>query len=83
MGKDWYTTLVVGIFQIFDVVGRSTPRRGRKVAGKLQVMSAEPSCLTGAREDRSFPEEARHSGVDAFGLHSSALASHLRICSCT
>eukprot|EP00490_Sorites_sp_Unknown_P012485 CAMPEP_0114688832 /NCGR_PEP_ID=MMETSP0191-20121206/63893_1 /TAXON_ID=126664 /ORGANISM="Sorites sp." /LENGTH=416 /DNA_ID=CAMNT_0001976751 /DNA_START=32 /DNA_END=1284 /DNA_ORIENTATION=- len=26
LGQDWYTTLVVGIFQIFDVVGRSTPQ---------------------------------------------------------
>ncbi|CAE7361658.1 ENT3, partial [Symbiodinium microadriaticum] len=30
LGKDWYTTLVVGIFQIFDVVGRSTPRCSRR-----------------------------------------------------
>lgn len=26
LGQDWYTTFVVGIFQIFDVVGRSTPQ---------------------------------------------------------
>ncbi|CAE7361445.1 ENT3 [Symbiodinium sp. CCMP2456] len=31
LGKDWYTTLVVGIFQIFDVVGRSTPKVLEKI----------------------------------------------------
>eukprot|EP00913_Durusdinium_trenchii_P018074 g16983.t2 len=31
LGQDWYTTLVVGIFQIFDVVGRSTPKALEKI----------------------------------------------------
>lgn len=39
LGQDWYTTLVVGIFQIFDVVGRSTPQA-------LQKMGVTPSRLS-------------------------------------
>ncbi|CAE7227718.1 ENT3 [Symbiodinium natans] len=31
LGKDWYATLVIGIFQIFDVVGRATPKALEKI----------------------------------------------------
>ncbi|CAJ1431142.1 unnamed protein product [Effrenium voratum] len=31
LGNDWYTTLVVGVFQIFDVVGRATPQGLEKI----------------------------------------------------
>ena len=40
LGQDWYTTFVVGIFQIFDVVGRSTPQALEKLgitAGRLSI----------------------------------------------
>eukprot|EP00439_Symbiodinium_sp_Y106_P082178 s842_g21.t1 len=39
LGKDWYTTLVVGIFQIFDVVGRSTFKAFEKIGVSPKTLS--------------------------------------------
>ena len=74
LGQDWYTTLVVGIFQIFDVVGRATPK-----AQSYQLSQISESSSEGAREDWSFPEESLHSCMAASGIYSSCMAANAMI----